>query len=419
MSTSPGRSRGSLAWLLLVTCCAPVLLNAPGTVDTPIWLEWMDVLHAHGLRAGYPLPRPEYPPLAFVLLWLVERAGHALGLAHFDALKLSLLVALWLTTGLVWVWTRRASLAALGQAALLLNAVGLGYLDVYGAPALLACLWALQARRPLLAAVALSLSVLCKWQPLLVLPLLLPCALAAGDLRRSVGRRLAGLTAACLAPLLLTMGLFGWEPLRAFERTLHHPQLSGNALNFNWLFTWALHVLAPQRFGKLAQGRVFIVETRDFALLLGPRLLFALGYGAALWRAWRDPRAQTLAGALPLATIGYAAYFMFNPGVHENHIYVGALLALASAWIVPREWPRLRVWVAFASVNQALFYGLAGAGLGTSRVVFGLDASLPLAAFALAAFAAHHRRYVWPDARLTRPEPARILPQTLPRQEPQ
>lgn len=391
---APARGRAGLAWLLLLTCCAPVLLNAPGTVDTPIWLEWKDVLHAHGLAAGYPAPRPEYPPLAFVLLWLVERAGHALGLNHFEALKLSLLAALWLASAMVWVWTRRAAWAALTQAALLLNAVGLGYLDVYGAPTLLACLWALSERRPLLASFCLSLSILAKWQPLLVLPLLLPCALASFPPGRSLARRLGTLALACLAPLLASMLVFGVEPLLAFERTLHHPQLSGNALNFNWLYTWALHLVAPQRFGKLAQGRVFIIETRDFAILLLPRALFALAYGAALWRAFGDPRARSLAGALPIATVGYTAYFMFNPGVHENHIYVGALLALSSAWLAPRAWPQLACWVAFANLNQALFYGLSGAGLGFPRVVLGLDTSLPLAAFGLGLFALQHRRFV-------------------------
>ncbi len=395
--------------LLLVSCCAPVLLNAPGTVDTPIWLEWMDVLHAHGVVAGYPIPRPEYPPLSFVLLWSAERLGHALGLGHFESLKLSLLAALWLSSGIVWAWTRRAGWAALTQAALLLNAVGLGYLDVYGAPGLLACLWALHARRPLLAAASLALSVLCKWQPLVALPLLVPCALAAFPPGPTLGRRLGLLAAACLAPLGAALAVFGLEPLLAFERTLHHPQLSGNALNFNWLSTWMLHLWAPQRFGKLAQGRVFIIETRDFALLLGPRLLFAFAYTAAVWRAWRDPRARTLAGALPLASVGYLAYFMFNPGVHENHIYVGALLALTSAWLAPRAWPRLGLWVVFANVNQVLFYGLTGTGLGVSRVAFGLDTSVPLAAFALGVFARHHWRYVW-----TRSVPAGARPAGTP-----
>ncbi len=395
MCPASRRARPGLGLLLLITCCAPVLLQAPGTVDTPIWLEWMDVLHAHGLMAGYPLPRPEYPPLSFVLLWLVERCGHALGLDHFLALKLSLLGALWLSSAVVWAWTRHAGFAALTQAALLLNAVGLGYLDVYGAPTLLACLWALSAGRPLVAAVALSLSILAKWQPLLALPLLLPCALAAFGAGPSIARRLALLGAACLAPLGASMLLFGVEPLLAFERTLHHPQLSGNALNFNWLYTWALHVFAPQRFGRLAQGRVFIVETRDFALLLVPRLLFAVCYLAALRRAWSDERARTLAGALPVVVVGYAAYFLFNPGVHENHIYVGALLALASAWVAPREWPRLAAWVLLANVNQALFYGLTGTGLGVGRVLFGVDTSVPLALCALGLFAAQQRRYVW------------------------
>lgn len=388
-------SRGGAALLLLVTLTAPLFLKAPGTVDLPIWLEWMQALRDHGLIAGYRAPAPEYPPLAFVMLFAVERAGTALGLAPFDALKLSLLGLLWLTSALVLAWTRRPHLAALAQAALLLNAVGLGYLDLYGAPFLLAALWALSAGRPRLFASLLSLSILVKWQPLLAAPFLLPCALAAFPPQVRPARRLLALAISGLAPLALLMALFGLEPLRAFERTLHHPQLSGNALNFNWLYTWALHLLAPGTFGGLPHGRVFIIETRDFLLLALPRLLFATAYAATLARSLRDARARRLAGALPLATVGYAAYFVFNPGVHENHLFVGALLALASAWLAPRAWPQLAAWVVFANVNLLLFYGLGGTGTGFGHVPGGVDLSLPLAAFGVGLFALHHWRFVW------------------------
>jgi hypothetical protein len=257
----------------------------------------------------------------------------------------------------------------------------------------LASLWALQAGRPVAFAVWFALSVLTKWQPLVAAPFLLPCALALFPMGASLPRRLLVLVGAGVTPLLLLLCVFGLEPLQAFGRTLHHPMLSANALNFDWLYTWVLHLMAPRRFGRLAGGRVFIIETRDFALLLLPRLLFLASYGTALVRTWRTPAARTLAGALPLATLGYLSYFMFSPGVHENHLYGVAVLALSSAWIAPRAWPDLRPWVLFASLNLLLFYGLDGAGLRVSRVV-GLDMSVPLAALALFFFARQYGRIV-------------------------
>lgn len=388
-------SRASGGWLLLLgALLAPVFLAAPGTVDLPIWLEWMGALRVHGLIAGYAAVAPEYPPLGFALLHATDQLAQATQASPFLVLKLTLLLMLYLTAGLVLAWTHQPRWAALVLFALLLDATAHGYLDIFGAPWLFAALWALGARRPLSAAALFSVSVLMKWQPLIALPFLLPCALGAGRSLSSLPQRLMALTLAALAPLLGCLAVFGLEPLTAFTRTLHHPQLSGNALNFNWLLTWMLHLLAPQHFGRLAQGRVFIIETHDAALLLAPRLLFALSYLAVLAYTWRLAAGQPgqrrwtlpLERALPIAALGYLSYFTFNPGVHENHLYVGMLLALACAWLAPAEWPMLAPWVVFENVNLVLFYGLDGTGLHFGRVAAGLDLSVLLAAFELALF---------------------------------
>lgn len=380
------RKRGEWVLLALTSLAAPLFLRLPGTVDMSIWLDWLGFLRQHSLVDAYRLAAPDYPPLSFVLLWLVDRAGSALGLSAFAALKLSLLLALWLTSALVLVWTRRPALAALAQLALVLNAVAHGYLDVYGAPFLLMSLWALQSGRPRSFAAWLALSALTKWQPLIAAPFLLPCALSLFPERTPMLRRWLALALAGLTPLVVLLCVFDLEPVRAFGRTLQHPMLSANALNFDWLYTWMLHLVAPRRFGRLAAGRVFIIETRDFAILLLPRLLFLASYLVALARTWRRPSARTLEGALPCATLGYLAYFMFNPGVHENHLYLVTVLALASAWLAPHAWPLLRVWIVFANLNLLLFYGLDGTGPHVSRV-YGVDLSVPLAALGLALFA--------------------------------
>ena len=62
------------------------------------------------------------------------------------------------------------------------------------------------------------------------------------------------------------------------------------------------------------------------------------------------------------------AYFSFSPGVHENHLFLGAVIALV---YLPKDrgerWLRAFV-VTMAILNPILFYGLDGNGFAYLKV---------------------------------------------------
>ncbi len=369
--------------LAAVTFLSVLVLADPGSSDvSKFWLPWMTSLSERGLVAGYAANQTDYPPLAMVVLAAVSAMARALDIPLFVALKLSLLGFLLATTGTFWGLSRSVAMAAALQLSLVLNSVALGYLDVYFAPTLLASLWALRARRPVLFATLFAVTCLIKWQPLLLAPfagahLLGDDAWRAG---RWVDRLRNALTLLALPAGLVvavTFSVFGTPILLALVKAGGNYMLSGEALNLGWVVTHVLHVLDPGRFGPLVGGEATPVQcVRACGLVLLPfKAIFLLLYGT-VWVAFvRTTR--SFDGFAFYALAGCLAYFIADHGVHENHLFLAVLLA-AVCWAQDRTLGKLfLIWALAANLNLVLFQGFDGRGFPGGRALL-VDAALPL-----------------------------------------
>jgi hypothetical protein len=162
--------------------------------------------------------------------------------------------------------------------------------------------------------------------------------------------------------------------------------LSGTALNLSWVVTYLLHVADPAGYGPLNAGQITIITTENPAIVGPLKLLFAVVFGGVL--IWFFTRPKTFTNLLSFATLGYLAYFTFNTGVHENHLFLAVLLLALLAHRHPVYLLPLAVWAAMLNINMVVFYGLDGRGLPFSPVVGGLDLTLPLALMTLLLFVA-------------------------------
>jgi hypothetical protein len=363
--------------ILLEVLFGLALLRSPGTHDVPdAWMKWIDNLLKHGIVDGFQNNFADYPPFASVILLFVAKAGAACSIDTFFAFKISLFLALLCTTLCFWAWTRDAAMTGLLAFSLFFNGVALCYLDTYFAPTLILSLWALQRKRLALFSLLFTASCLIKWQPLVIAPFLaLHAASLATD--RSDDRRAMAvvglrLVAPALGLILFVVAVFGYRPIVASLRmALNHTLLSGNALNFNWLVTWFLHLFQPERFGAIKDGLVnlvFINPAEGWARAI--KWVFIFFYLGVLWRLFKTR--ASFAGAIECALAGYLAYFVFNIGVHENHLFLATVLA---AVLAPGNWLRAILIVAMSNLNLIIFYGFTGGGLGFGRVV-GIDVTL-------------------------------------------
>lgn len=371
---------GVMAALVVATT---ILFATPGTGDMKIWERWTSNAMRLGVVAGFRENDNDYPPLSDVALWVTGHAGVAAGLPVATTIKLSLLIVLALTLILYFAWIGRAGPTLALWAAIVLNAVGMGYLDVYALPPLILCLWALQQSRSTAALTWFTVACLVKWQPLVIAPFLLwHLGHAYWPLSSAHLRRWLGLLGPSLLLVAIVIAVFEPYPfLRALAKSLGHRVLSGDTLNLPWMATWIQQAVAHGMAGLT--GQVSAIPSAPLWLRLPFKLLFAWQFLVLLYRYTKGTARfeRTLAYSL----VGFLAYVALSSGVHENHWFVPSVLAIVLTGY-RRQWlaPAIAIGVV-ANLNLLLFYGLTGRRLDISRVV-GVDVTVPLAALAVAMY---------------------------------
>jgi hypothetical protein len=319
--------------------------SAPGTEDVAdTRLPWMAAVARHGLIKGYAEIDADYPPGAVALLLAARRLLP--GAADLTVVKALLATAQLASTLLFAALCPRTGPSLFFVAAVALSASTLGYLDILFAGPLVVALFAALDKRPALSSTALAIACLVKWQPLILLPFLLPVWIEQAR-RISAGR----VAMAAGPPLAICSAIAWWfwpEIWRAFGEAFAHGTWSADALNLPWLLQVAVG-LSPQ-----------VTEAPDQAIF-ALRLLFAAVYLPLVVRA--SGRRGSVEAALAHGLAGFAAYFMLAPSVHENHLFTAMVLAFV-LWARDPSMSWLAIGIAlFANVNLVVFYGLAGAPL--------------------------------------------------------
>lgn len=364
---------GQLFFLsLLVILITLGFLNSPGTNDMDIWKRWAINADTYGPAAGFGVNNSDYPPFTSVILAGSALASRFFGIDIFYAIKSSILFFLILTTLSFWLWTKDVTAALILHLSLLLNSMALGYIDVFFGPSLILSLWALKQRKYTLFSLAFLLSILTKWQPILIAPFIIIYILNLKQLADFKQIDFKKIFWSMLFPSIVflsaTFIIFGLpEVLQAFQASLSHNYLSGNALNFNWLVTHFLHVFFPEQFGGLVKGQANIILTTSLKITLIPRLLFFLTYIISLFGFFK--REKTFENLTIFSMLGYLSYFMFNTGVHENHLFIATILAVILFWINREHFSTMLTLLLISNINLFIFYGTDGAGLMFSRVI--------------------------------------------------
>jgi hypothetical protein len=366
--------------LILITAS---FLHSPGTNDVGIRMRWAENADTYGVVAGFAANKADYPPLTSVILLCAVRASRSLGISAFDAVKLSIFLFLVLTSFVFWLWTKNFLVTTMLYLSLLLNSVALVYTDVYFAPALILSMKAIKERKLAWFTTFFSVACLTKWQPIILAPFIAVYILDIKQITlwrqidfKKISR--SGLLPA-IAILFLTLLVFGTVPvLMSLARALNHGFLSGNALNFNWILTHLLHTFYPEKFGGLIDGQAGYIITKSLKVTLTSKILFFLTYAGTIVSFFK--RDKTFENFINYSLIGYLAYFFFNTGVHENHLFLATIISIVLFWTNKNHLPLAIIMILISNINLLVFYGIDGTGLGFSRVT-GIDIALPLSIY--------------------------------------
>jgi hypothetical protein len=390
---------------LLVTL---TVLQAPGTEDVVGFMKWAGNARILGIRAGFIQNEDRYPPLTSLVLLGSAVSGNALGVDRFVAIKYGILLFLLLTSIVFWLWTRNFWLTVTLHLGLVLNSAAHGYVDVFFAPSLLLSLWALKEKKLVLFTVFYCIACLTKYQPLAIAPLIGVYLLGVAEIRnwRQIDfKRVARIAAQVLVPAgligIAAVGVYGARPLFASLRIgLSEDFLSGLALNFNWILTYWLHVTDPARFGGLIDGMAQVIHAPDMVLV--PHVLFYLFYLSVVVAFLM--REKTFENLINFSLLGYLAYFTFNTSVHENHLFLAAILSIILVWLNRERLWTMVIVLLMSNINLLLFFGITGRHLGFSRVIANtIDAALPLSIFNVVFFLV-----IWGESVLRRPKETQV-----------
>jgi hypothetical protein len=380
----------AIGLLLLVNLIALSFLHSPGTGDVAIWRTWIDQMSAFGLVGGFVHSGTDYPPLSLIILAAVSRCADVFGTTVLLSLKCSLLIFLITTAASFYWFSRNLVLTAALELSLILNSVALGYLDIYFAPFLIAAFFFLQRGHFTMGVLLFAISCSIKWQPLLIAPFIFIYVMTeAGEGvsgRDKAFKRAMPFVIAAIVVVLPLIMLFGPGAIIGSLRraTTMHNFISGYALNFGWLHTWALHVWAPEKYGSLQNGEIGLIQTHDALLILPEKVLFYLSYAAiVLAFAWQKKKA--FKQLIVYSMLGYLSYFLFNTGVHENHLFPIACLAWILVLIDSSQLVRAINLSIAANINLFLFYGVFGQRI--NNVIAGVDMTLVFALANIGLFA--------------------------------
>jgi hypothetical protein len=364
LPAEPNSNRPGIGLLLLTNLIALSFLYSPGTGDVAIWRNWIDQMSAFGLVGGFVHSGTDYPPLSLIILATVSRCTDAFGITVFLALKCSLFIFLIATAAAFYWFSRNLVLTAALEFSLILNSVALGYLDIYFAPFLIAAFFCLQRGHFKIGVLMFAISCAIKWQPLLIAPFICIYVIAAAGEglsgRDKVYKRAMPFIIAALVvvrPLVVTFG--SGAIIGSLQRAMtRHNFSSGCALNFGWLHTWVLHLWAPEKYGSLQSGQIDLIQSRDALLMLPEKILFYLSYAAILIAFALQKK--TFKQLLVYSMLGYLSYFLFNTGVHENHLFPIACLAWILVFIDSSQLVRAITLSIAANINLFVFYGVFG-----------------------------------------------------------
>ena len=377
--------------ILIAGCVLVVffLILTPGPGNMVTWVNWANQANELGLAEDYRINHDTYPPLTLLILFFVGKISHWFNLWIYTTIKFT--IALFLLLSFVitlWV-TRNAFLSLIMMTALLINSVGLGHLDIFFAPVLILSLWSLKERRLVLFTITFCLSFLFKWQPLIIGPFIALYIIKIKNIKDWRDIEFGNIAKTVILPAAVILGLvflsFGAKPvITAFIYGTDHHYLSGNALNMSWVLTHFLHVIKPETFGPLVNGQADLIKGPPDSIKILPRLLFMLFYVVTL--VFFLKREKSFCNLLVYSLLGYWAYFTLNTGVHENHLFLGMLLAIMLFWVNKEYLIPMLLLILIGNFNLIVFNGIDGIENQFSRVFMGIDLALVISFFNIASF---------------------------------
>ena len=371
-------------WIALLTMImvSLVFFNSPGTGDMSIWSEWLDYARQYGLREGFGMQGDMYPPFALILQVVLQRIQP--GLSNFVVLRLVNTFYLFLSALVIHLLFKDAKVTLISFWGLILSA-DLGYLDIEMVPFMILAFYFFSKEKYVLSGIFFSLLCLIKFQPLIIMPFILIYfvdILDAGKKKFKPYISIKNMIKMSIPAVLIGGGvllIYKMSLVKALYRALFVSgySISPNGLNLGWIIQYCIEKYHEDLFGSLSGGCIGIIWNAPSSYRLF-KYIFILIYAAAavIMLIYRK---KNYARLLKCSLVGYTAYYVYNCGVHENHLFLGMILMMLLYIEEPSKnnYYRMIMYNVIFNINLFVFYRI-----GFNRVIGGMfDPTLLLAVF--------------------------------------
>jgi len=354
--------------IALFVVLAIIFTPTTGTGDINMFVGWGVYAYDNSVASSYAVFKDNYPPLAFTILYAAVALSKALGISPFYGVKIMYLFFLTLSIAIIYMWTQRNIIKTIiFSIPLTYSCLFLGYMDICFAGLLLLSVYFLNKENLLLANIFFTTAALIKFAPLIVAPFILTYALWHSiKISKSHINAIKIFFVNILVPpaiaLFVLYLFFGDTLLLSLQRSFPHKCLTCNALNFNYFSYEVISAIKNHQNvfwaiinqTKLTQPAIAGDETQ-YAVAHALFNFFYISTFIVFLTKQKSPINLML-----FCIIGHMAYFTFSAEVHENHLYLSMLIAMAIA-IIDERYLMMALSIALiSSVNLFLFYGFNG-----------------------------------------------------------
>lgn len=368
--------------LLLMLMVSITFINSPGMGDMNSWDAWLDYAKQYGLREGFRRQGDMYPPFAIILQIAMQRIWP--GLSNFVVLRLANTFYLFLSAFVIHLLYKDAKVTLLSFWGLILSA-NLGYLDIEMVPFMILAFYFLSKEKYVLSGIFFSLLCLIKFQPLIIMPFLFIYfvdVLDAEDKKFKPYIRIKNMMQMSIPAILMggcVLLVYRKPLIKALYRALFDSgdAISPNGFNLGWIIQYWLEKYHADLFGSLSGGWIGIIWNAPSSYRSFKYIFIVIYAAVAIIMLLR--REKDYALLLKCSLVGYTAYFVYNYGVHENHLFLGMILMMLLYIKEPSKnnYYRMIMYNVIFNINLFVFYVI-----GFSRVIGGVfDPTFVLAIF--------------------------------------
>lgn len=398
----------------------PIVVFFPneGTSDMGVWLDWSAHIDRWGplnaysiIHTNHDYERTDYPPISFINLWFALKAAAVGNVSWMIGIKIIILVYYLATWGVliylatfvkkrsIMVNAAVASGLFLGGLYFVINSVALSYLDITYALFVVFSLALFARKKYLLSGVCLTLAILVKWMPMLMLPVFLFYFINQRRRRYQVDRlpmfKFFGgviLTVGLLIAGFLFNHLSLFSLVESLGKAVNRwPSLS-QALNFNWIVHYLIKQIYPQTYLSVIRNNYYL-----FQLISAVIFLFV---GFAVLKSFIKKK-KDMSSLLQTSLMLSWSYYIWRTGVHENHLFLTVLAALCLA-VLNTNWSNIRLylWLSLIGLTSTVvFFGFpvreGSVPIPDSfKVILGIKLTVLLAAFHVLIYLVYLRKFL-------------------------